>query len=48
MKRNDLHIKKIAVKKTKKIHLKQMKKMKKNYVFISSKLLIFIHDSETA
>ena len=48
MKKNDLHIKKIAVRKTEKTRVKQIKKMMKNYVFISSKLLIFIHDSEIA
>ena len=48
MKKNDLHIKKIAVKKTEKIRVKQMKKMIKDYAFILLKLLIFIHDSKIA
>ena len=48
MKKNDLHIKKIVVKKTKKTRFKQIKKMKKNYVLILSKLLIFIYNSKTA
>ena len=47
-KKNDLHIKKIVVRKTEKIRVKQMKKMMKGYAFISSKLLIFIHDSKIA
>ena len=48
MKKNDLHIKKIVVKKTEKTRVIQIKKMMKNYVFISSKLLIFIHNSKIA
>lgn len=46
MKRNELHIKKFAVKKNEKIRLKQIKEMMKNYAFILLELLISIHDSK--
>jgi hypothetical protein len=47
MKRNEMHAKEIIARKNEKTRIKQIKKMKKQNVFISMKLMIFIADFET-
>ncbi len=47
MKRNDVHLKKIAARKAEKARIKQMKKMTKSHIFISVELLQLISDLET-
>jgi hypothetical protein len=46
MKRNEMHAKKIIARKNEKARIKQIKKMKKQNVFIFTKLMIFIADLE--
>jgi 1,4-dihydroxy-2-naphthoate octaprenyltransferase len=46
MKRNEMHAKEIIARKNEKARIKQIKKMKKQNVFISMKLMISIADSE--
>jgi hypothetical protein len=46
MKRNEMHAKEIIARKNEKARIKQIKKMKKQNVFIFMKLMIFIADLE--
>jgi hypothetical protein len=46
MKRDEMHAKKIIARKNEKARIKQIKKMKKQSVFISTKLMIFIANFE--
>jgi hypothetical protein len=46
MKRNDVHAKNVIAQKAEKARIKQIKKMTKNYLFISVELLQLIHDFE--
>jgi hypothetical protein len=46
MKRDDVHAKDVAARKTEKARIKQIKEMRKNRLFISVELLQFIHDPE--
>ncbi len=47
MKRDEMHAKEIIARKNEKARIKQIKKMKKQKVFIFTKLMIFIADLET-
>jgi hypothetical protein len=47
MKKNEMHAKEIIARKNKKARIKQIKKMKKQNVFIFTKLMIFIANLET-
>ena len=46
MKRDEIHNKNVAVRKTEKTQIKQLKKMLKDYASIFSELKILIPDSE--
>jgi 1,4-dihydroxy-2-naphthoate octaprenyltransferase len=46
MKRDEMHAKEIIARKNEKARIKQIKKMKKQNVFISMKLMISIADLE--
>jgi hypothetical protein len=46
MKRDDVHAKDVAARKTKKARIKQIKEMTKNRLFISVELLQLIDDFE--
>jgi hypothetical protein len=46
MKKNEMHAKEIIARKNEKARIKQIKKMKKQNVFIFTKLMIFITDLE--
>ena len=46
MKRNEMHVKKITVRKQEKLRIKQIKKLKKQWAFISIEMLQPIADSE--
>jgi hypothetical protein len=46
MKRNEMHAKEIIARKNEKAQIKQIKKMKKQNVFISTKLMISIANLE--
>ncbi len=47
MKRNKMHAKEVIARKNEKTRIKQIKKMKKQNVFIFMKLIIFIANLET-
>jgi hypothetical protein len=46
MKRDDIHVKRVAARKAKKARIKQMKEMTKSHIFISVELLQLIFDLE--
>jgi hypothetical protein len=46
MKRDEMHAKEVIARKNEKTRIKQIKKMKKQSVFIFTKLMIFIADLE--
>jgi hypothetical protein len=46
MKRNEMHAKEVIARKNEKARIKQIKKMKKQNVFIFTKLMTFIADFE--
>jgi hypothetical protein len=47
MKRDEMHAKEVIARKNEKARIKQIKKMKKQNVFIFTKLMIFIANLET-
>jgi hypothetical protein len=46
MKKDDVHVKRVATRKAEKARIKQMKKLTKSHTFISVELLQLIHDLE--